>query len=53
MIDPEAAGGLYVHYDMRDQIGKGSFATVKRAINRQTGEFVAVKVSVACTVKAL
>lgn len=43
-VDPTAAGGLYSLYDVRDQIGKGSFATVKRAIERSTGQMKAVKV---------
>lgn len=33
-------------YDLRDEIGSGTCGTVRRAINRKTGEMVAVKVIV-------
>lgn len=31
-------GGIHVLYDVREQIGKGSFATVRRGIQRGTGK---------------
>ncbi|KAK9385661.1 kinase-like domain-containing protein [Lipomyces mesembrius] len=36
--------GVYGRYDMRDTIGKGAFATVRKAVDRATGEVFAVKV---------
>lgn len=55
--DPEAAGGLYMCYEyaaisahpadrrsVREEIGKGSFATVKRAISRADGSWAAIKI---------
>ncbi|KAK9367691.1 kinase-like domain-containing protein [Lipomyces kononenkoae] len=36
--------GVYGRYDMRDTIGKGAFATVRKAVDRVTGEVFAVKV---------
>ncbi|KAK7448870.1 hypothetical protein VKT23_013601 [Stygiomarasmius scandens] len=35
--------GLYAQYDISSELGKGSFATVLKAICRQTGEWVAIK----------
>ncbi|KAJ7467081.1 kinase-like domain-containing protein [Mycena latifolia] len=35
---------LYESYDMSIELGKGSFATVYRALHRSSGEWVAVKV---------
>lgn len=37
-------GGIRELYDVQEQIGKGSFATVRRAIDRRTGTTVAVKI---------
>lgn len=37
-------GGIQAKYEVMEQIGKGSFATVRRAIDRTTGEQVAVKI---------
>jgi len=37
-------GGIREKYDVMEQIGKGSFATVRRAIDRKTGVQVAVKI---------
>ena len=37
-------GGVHAQYDLRDVLGKGSFATVQRAMSRETGEWFAVKV---------
>jgi serine/threonine protein kinase len=42
--NPDEAGGLLMKYDIRAQIGKGSFAKVHRAINKKTGQWCAVKV---------
>ncbi|KAH9485365.1 Serine/threonine-protein kinase cds1 [Psilocybe cubensis] len=35
--------GLYAHYDLGIELGKGSFATVRKAIHRATGQWYAVK----------
>lgn len=35
-------GGIHALYDIRDPIGKGSFATVKRGIERLTGKVSSV-----------
>ena len=35
--------GLYAHYDISTELGKGSFATVRKAVSRTTGELYAVK----------
>jgi len=35
---------LFEIYDMKDELGKGAFSVVKLAINKKTGEKVAVKV---------
>ncbi|KAF7305784.1 Pkinase-domain-containing protein [Mycena chlorophos] len=38
-----AKRAVYASYDLSHQLGKGSFATVYRALHRQTGQWVAVK----------
>jgi serine/threonine/tyrosine protein kinase RAD53 len=38
-----AKGGLYAFYDIATELGKGSFATVVKAINRADGRWYAVK----------
>lgn len=35
--------GLYAYYDLSNELGKGSFATVMKAMSRTTGEWFAVK----------
>ncbi|RDB16782.1 putative serine/threonine-protein kinase fhkC [Hypsizygus marmoreus] len=35
--------GLYAHYDVSEVLGKGSFATVMKAVSRATGQWYAVK----------
>ena len=35
--------GLYAHYDLSTELGKGSFATVRKAMSRATGKWYAVK----------
>ncbi|KAJ2931453.1 hypothetical protein H1R20_g5592, partial [Candolleomyces eurysporus] len=35
--------GLYAFYDIGTELGKGSFATVMKAVNRETGVWYAVK----------
>ncbi|PPQ83126.1 hypothetical protein CVT24_002468 [Panaeolus cyanescens] len=35
--------GLYAKYDLGSELGKGSFATVRKAVNRETGKWYAVK----------
>jgi serine/threonine/tyrosine protein kinase RAD53 len=39
-----AKGGLYMYYDMSHELGKGSFATVMKAVSRETGMWYAVKI---------
>jgi len=36
--------GIFEIYDLKDELGKGAFSTVKLAINKKTGEKVAVKI---------
>jgi len=36
--------GIFEHYDLKDELGKGAFSIVKLAINKKTGEKVAVKI---------
>lgn len=44
--------GLYANYDLGIELGKGSFASVKKAIHKQTGTWYAVKmISAAKTVR--
>lgn len=42
--NPNDAGGLFLKYDIRGQIGSGSFARVHRAVCKKTGEWSAVKI---------
>lgn len=35
--------GLYAHYELVEQLGKGSFATVMKALHKETGRWYAVK----------
>jgi len=35
--------GLHAYYDISSELGKGSFATVMKAVSRATGEWFAVK----------
>lgn len=42
--DPSVAGGLFVKYDVQEQLGKGSFAVVHKAIDKDTGAIVAIKI---------
>lgn len=37
-------GGLHAQYDISHEIGKGSFATVMKAVSRSTGQWYAIKV---------
>lgn len=36
--------GVHAHYDITNELGKGSFATVMRAIERSTGKWYAIKI---------
>jgi ser/thr/tyr protein kinase RAD53 len=36
--------GLNAHYDMARELGKGSFATVMKALHRQSGVYYAIKI---------
>ncbi|TIA92331.1 hypothetical protein E3P99_00627 [Wallemia hederae] len=42
-IDENAGGGVFAKYEIGAQIGKGSFATVKKAYERSTGTPRAIK----------
>ncbi|KAG1812212.1 kinase-like domain-containing protein [Suillus subaureus] len=37
-------GGLHAQYDISHEIGKGSFATVMKAVSRATGQWYAIKI---------
>ena len=41
-FDPPTEG-LYAYYDLGTELGKGSFATVRKAMSRATGKWYAVK----------
>jgi ser/thr/tyr protein kinase RAD53 len=36
--------GIHAHYDMAHELGRGTFATVMKAMSRETGEWFAVKI---------
>jgi serine/threonine/tyrosine protein kinase RAD53 len=36
--------GVHAHYDITNELGKGSFATVMKAVERSTGEWYAIKI---------
>lgn len=36
--------GIWAHYDMGEELGRGSFATVIKALSRQDGQWYAVKI---------
>lgn len=40
---PEDTGGIHSTYDIKDTLGKGAFAIVKKALHRETGLMYAVK----------
>ena len=44
--------GLYAHYDITEELGKGSFATVMKALCRENGTWYAVKMIAMNQVKA-
>lgn len=37
-------GGLFEAYEVREQIGKGSFASVRKGVQKRTGKLVAIKI---------
>ena len=43
-LAPLELTGIHAHYDMAHELGKGSFATVMKAMARETGEWWAVKI---------
>lgn len=43
-LAPHELTGIHAHYDMAHELGKGSFATVMKAMARETGEWWAVKI---------
>lgn len=43
-INESSGGGIHAKYDVREQIGKGSFATVRKGIQRDTGKMMAIKI---------
>jgi len=40
----ENHGSLKDHYEVQEKLGKGTFATVKKGVNKKTGEAVAIKI---------
>ncbi|KAF9452361.1 Pkinase-domain-containing protein [Macrolepiota fuliginosa MF-IS2] len=40
----EPNDGVHAHYDITHELGKGSFATVMKAIERSTGKWYAIKI---------
>jgi hypothetical protein len=43
-IAPKVLTGIDAHYDMAQELGRGTFATVMRAMAPNTGEWWAVKI---------
>lgn len=39
-----SGGGFFEEYELRDELGRGSFAIVRKAVQRKTGNTVAVKI---------
>jgi serine/threonine protein kinase len=49
-------GGLFEAYEVREQIGKGSFASVRKGVQKRTGKLVAIKIiekAVGCNASVL
>lgn len=44
MSGGEPTDGVHAHYDITHELGKGSFATVMKAIERSTGKWYAIKI---------
>ncbi|EIW83460.1 kinase-like protein [Coniophora puteana RWD-64-598 SS2] len=44
-------GGLHAFYDLGHELGKGSFATVMKGLSRQTGQWYAIKIIHAQTLR--
>jgi serine/threonine protein kinase len=44
MESSQIRSGFKDHYKVEKEIGSGSFAVVKKGVNKQTGEKVAIKV---------
>jgi serine/threonine/tyrosine protein kinase RAD53 len=44
MSGGEPTDGVHAHYDITHELGKGSFATVMKAIERATGKWFAIKI---------
>ena len=38
-----AANSLFAHYELTEELGKGSFATVMKAMSKETGQWYACK----------
>ena len=47
------AEGLYAHYHLSEELGRGSFATVMKAMNRENGQWYAIKMIHASKLKAV
>jgi hypothetical protein len=43
-IRQSSGGGIHALYEVREQIGKGSFATVRKGVQRSTGKLMAIKI---------
>ena len=44
IIERTSGRDIYALYDICDELGAGTYATVRRAVNKETGEEVAVKI---------
>lgn len=43
-LAPLELTGIHAHYDMAHELGRGTFATVMKAMSRESGEWFAVKI---------
>jgi len=43
-LAPHQLTGIHAHYDIAHELGRGTFATVMKAMSRTTGEWCAVKI---------
>lgn len=43
-VEAQLLDGVYAAYDIREELGKGAFARVKKGIERSTGNVYAIKI---------